>query len=219
MPPCRPRPVLAGGYPSDCLGPPGVSIVTFTSARSLGLRPEHGIPRLRRSRRRRPAGRCRAGCSSKEFGCSSSCWAPPRASGRRAASVPRPQGLGGMLGCLLGYVAGGILGRLLDRAARRGRDAGSTAARPPGSSPARSARSPGAALALVLVLPFALLLPVPFAVSLAGLAVVDLRLARLPDRRPPERGGARAARPVDAGRSCARRRSTRATACSSTRRW
>ena len=52
------------------------------------------------------------------------------------------QGLGGMLGCLLGYVGGGILGRVLDQAARRGRDAGSTAVRPPGSSPARSARSP-----------------------------------------------------------------------------
>ena len=79
------------------------------------------------------------------------------------------QGLGGMLGCLLGYVSGGMFGRVLDKAL------GVVERRVDRRSPARFVAGTlgaiaGSALALVLVLPAALLVPVPFAVSLVGLA-------------------------------------------------
>jgi uncharacterized protein YacL len=79
------------------------------------------------------------------------------------------QGLGAMLGCLLGYVGGGSLGRVLDRAL------GVVEKRVDPRSPARFVAGTlgaiaGSALALVVVVPVALLVPVPFAVSLGGLA-------------------------------------------------
>jgi len=79
------------------------------------------------------------------------------------------QGLGGMLGCLLGYVSGGILGRLIDKAL------GVVEKRVDRRSPARFVAGTlgaivGSTLALVLVLPAALFVPVPFAVSMVGLA-------------------------------------------------
>src|SRR3954452_1183939 len=79
------------------------------------------------------------------------------------------QGLGGMLGCLLGYVSGGMLGRVLDKAL------GVVEKRVEHRSPARFLAGTlgaiaGSALALVLVLPAVVLGPVPFAVSMVGLA-------------------------------------------------
>jgi uncharacterized protein YacL len=79
------------------------------------------------------------------------------------------QGLGGMLGCLLGYVSGGALGRVLDKAV------GIVEARVDRRSPARIVAGmlgaiSGCALALLLVIPAALLIPIPLAVSLVGLA-------------------------------------------------
>jgi uncharacterized protein YacL len=79
------------------------------------------------------------------------------------------QGLGGMLGCLLGYVSGGAFGRVLDKAL------GVVEKRVDRRSPARFVAGTlgaiaGSTLALVLVLPAALLVPVPFAVSMVGLA-------------------------------------------------
>jgi uncharacterized protein YacL len=79
------------------------------------------------------------------------------------------QGLGGMLGCLLGYVSGGMLGRLLDRAL------GVVERRLDPRSPARFVAGTlgaiaGSTLALVLVLPLALLVPAPLAVSIIALA-------------------------------------------------
>jgi uncharacterized protein YacL len=79
------------------------------------------------------------------------------------------QGLGGMLGCLLGYVSGGILGRVLDHAL------GVVERRVNPRSPARFVAGTlgaiaGSALALVLVLPAALLVPVPFAASMVAFA-------------------------------------------------
>jgi uncharacterized protein YacL len=79
------------------------------------------------------------------------------------------QGLGGMLGCLLGYVAGGFLGRVIDHAV------GVVERRVERRSPAKFLAGTlgaiaGSALALVLVLPVTLFVPVPFAVSMIGLA-------------------------------------------------
>ncbi len=79
------------------------------------------------------------------------------------------QGVGGMLGCLLGYVAGGVLGRLLDGAL------GAVERRVDRRSPARLVAGTlgaiaGSALALVLVVPFALLLDTRLAVSIVALA-------------------------------------------------
>ena len=78
-------------------------------------------------------------------------------------------GLGGVLGCLVGYVAGGFFGRILDRAL------GAVERRVEAKSPAQFIAGTlgaiaGGALALVLVLPFALLLPVRVAAPIAGLA-------------------------------------------------
>ena len=78
------------------------------------------------------------------------------------------QGLGGMLGCLLGYVSGGMLGRMLDKAV------GVVETRVDRRSPARIVAGTlgaiaGSAIALVIVLPIALLIPMPLVVSLAGL--------------------------------------------------
>ena len=115
-----------------------------------------------------------------------------------------------MLGCLFGYVSGGILGRVLDKAL------GVVERRVDRRSPARFVAGTlgaiaGSTLALVLVLAGG----VAGAGSDRGVAgrprVVDLRLRRLPHRRPPERSSARTARSVDpaAGASptvrCARR--------------
>ena len=127
------------------------------------------------------------------------------------------QGLGGMLGCLLGYVSGGILGRVLDKAARRGRDAGSTAAPRPGSWPARSARSPA-----------------PRSRSCSCCRSRCSSRSRSRSRWSASRRGSSATSATGSSparakrcsscsvsrpdRSCARRPSTRATACSSTRR-
>src|SRR5262249_13533150 len=66
-------------------------------------------------------------------------------------------GIGGILGCLLGYVAGGFFGRLLDRAL------GVVERRVEPTSPAQFVAGTlgaivGGALALVIVLPIALLL-------------------------------------------------------------
>jgi uncharacterized protein YacL len=79
------------------------------------------------------------------------------------------EGLGGILGCLLGYVSGGFFGRFLDRAL------GVVERRVETKSPAQFIAGTlgaiaGGALALVLVLPLALLIPVRFAVPSAGLA-------------------------------------------------
>lgn len=79
------------------------------------------------------------------------------------------QGLGGMLGCLIGYVSGGMLGRVLDKAV------GVVERRVDRRSPARFLAGTlgaiaGSALALMLVLPVTLFIPVPIAVSLVGLA-------------------------------------------------
>jgi uncharacterized protein YacL len=79
-------------------------------------------------------------------------------------------GLGAMLGCLIGYVAGGFFGRLLDRAL------GAVERRVETKSPAQFIAGTlgaiaGGALALVLVLPFAVLLPIRVASPIAGLAV------------------------------------------------
>ena len=88
-----------------------------------------------------------------------------------ARSMGAPaDGLGGILGCLLGYVAGGFFGRLLDRAL------GAVERRVETKSPAQFIAGTfgaiaGGALALVLVLPFALLIPVRIAAPIAGLAV------------------------------------------------
>jgi uncharacterized protein YacL len=79
------------------------------------------------------------------------------------------EGIGGILGCLLGYVSGGFFGRFLDRAL------GVVERRVETKSPAQFIAGTlgaiaGGALALVLVLPLALLIPVRFAVPSAGLA-------------------------------------------------
>jgi uncharacterized protein YacL len=79
-------------------------------------------------------------------------------------------GLGGVLGCLLGYVTGGFFGRLLDRAL------GVVERRVENTSPAQLIAGTlgaivGGALALLLLLPMALLLDVRVAVPLAGLGV------------------------------------------------
>jgi uncharacterized protein YacL len=79
------------------------------------------------------------------------------------------QGVGGMLGCLLGYVTGGVLGRMLDNAL------GAVERRVDRASPARLVAGTlgaiaGSTLALVLVVPVALLLDKSLAVSLVGLA-------------------------------------------------
>jgi len=87
-----------------------------------------------------------------------------------ARSLGAPaDGLGGVLGCLLGYVAGGFFGRLLNRAM------GVVEARVETQSPAQFIAGTlgaiaGGALALVFVLPIALLLSVRVAVPIAGLA-------------------------------------------------
>src|SRR5262249_56239772 len=75
------------------------------------------------------------------------------------------QGLGAMLGCLLGYVGGGMLGRVIDHAV------GVVERRVERQSPARFLAGTlgaiaGSALALVLVLPVTLLVPIPFAVGM-----------------------------------------------------
>ena len=125
-----------------------------------------------------------------------------------------------MLGCLFGYVSGGVLGRVLDRAlgvVERRVDRHSARGR---SSPARSARSSAARSPLVLVVPLALLVP------RAGRASLDRRLASwvvgyvgYPHRRRARATRCSRCSACRPGRSCARRRSTRATVCSSTRRW
>jgi len=79
------------------------------------------------------------------------------------------EGLGGILGCLLGYVSGGFFGRFLDRAL------GVVERRVETKSPAQFIAGTlgaiaGGALALVLVLPIALLVPLRFAVPSAALA-------------------------------------------------
>ena len=89
-------------------------------------------------------------------------------SAARALGV-QADGLGGVLGCLLGYVAGGFFGRLLDRAL------GAVERRVETKSPAQFIAGTlgalaGGALALVLVLPFALLLSVRVAAPIGGLA-------------------------------------------------
>ena len=87
-----------------------------------------------------------------------------------ARSLGAPaDGLGGVLGCLLGYVAGGFFGRLLNRAL------GVVERRVETTSPAQFIAGTlgaiaGGALALVFVLPIALLLSVRVAVPIAGLA-------------------------------------------------
>ena len=126
------------------------------------------------------------------------------------------QGLGGMLGCLLGYVSGGSLGRVLDKAL------GVVEKRVDRRSPARFLAGTlgaiaGSALALVLVIPVVLLVPVPFAVSIVGLAAwifayVGYRIVARQSEAVLELLGCRR------GRSCAPRPSTRATACWSIRR-
>jgi uncharacterized protein YacL len=78
-------------------------------------------------------------------------------------------GLGGVLGCLLGYVAGGFFGRLIDRAL------GAVERRVETRSPAQFIAGTlgaiaGGALALLLVLPFALLVSVHVAAPVAGLS-------------------------------------------------
>ena len=88
-----------------------------------------------------------------------------------ARSLGAPaDGLGGVLGCLLGYVTGGFFGRLLERAL------GVVERRVESTSPAQLIAGTlgaivGGALALLFVLPMALLLNVRVAVPLAGLAV------------------------------------------------
>ena len=140
----------------------------------------------------------RARCSSRVCGCSWRCSAPRPGSGLPARLGTEAQGLGGMLGCLFGYVAGGLLGRTLDRALgaverkvdrelarpRARRHARRARRRRPRAraDPARRRCSSRRTLAVVDRRP----------------RRVDLRLARLPHRGPPERGGARDARPVDA---------------------
>jgi uncharacterized protein YacL len=86
------------------------------------------------------------------------------------------QGLGGMLGCLLGYVAGGVLGRLLEGAL------GAVERRVDRASPARLVAGilgaiAGSTLALVLVVPVTLLLDKGLAVALVGLAAWVLGFA------------------------------------------
>ncbi|MDQ1480375.1 MAG: hypothetical protein QOI44_1236 [Actinomycetota bacterium] len=83
------------------------------------------------------------------------------------------EGLGGMLGCLLGYVSGGLFGRFLERAL------GVVERRVETTSPAEFISGTlgaiaGGVLALVLVLPLTLLIPVRFAVPSAGLAAWSL---------------------------------------------
>jgi uncharacterized protein YacL len=78
------------------------------------------------------------------------------------------QGIGGMIGCLLGYVSGGVFGRLLERAL------GAVERRSTQRSPARMVAGTlgaiaGSTLALVLVVPFALLLDARLAVALVAL--------------------------------------------------
>jgi uncharacterized protein YacL len=78
-------------------------------------------------------------------------------------------GLGGILGCLLGYVSGGFFGRFLDRAL------GVVESKVETTSPAEFISGTlgaiaGGALALMLVLPLTLLIPVRFALPGAGLA-------------------------------------------------
>ena len=86
----------------------------------------------------------------------------------RNTGVPG-DGLGGMLGCLLGYVAGGFFGRLLS-------GLGEVERRVETTSPVQFIAGTlgaivGGALALVLVLPFAVLLSIRVAAPIAGLAV------------------------------------------------
>ena len=126
------------------------------------------------------------------------------------------QGLGGMLGCLFGYVSGGILGRVLDQAlgvveARVDRR------RRPGSWPARSGRSPVRRSRSSSCCRSRCSSRSRFAVSLVGLAswifgYVGYRIVARQSEAVLEMLG------LSTRRSCARRRSTRATACSSTRR-
>ena len=78
-------------------------------------------------------------------------------------------GLGGVLGCLLGYVTGGLFGRVLDRAL------GAVERRVATKSPAQFIAGTlgaiaGGALGLVLVVPFALLASVRLAALIGGLA-------------------------------------------------
>ena len=122
-----------------------------------------------------------------------------------------------MIGCLAGYVGGGMLGRLLDRAlgvverrvehdptrAGRRRNPRRDRRRIRGRAPRAAGIAPP---------------PGPGRDPDRGSPLVDHGLARLPHPREQERQGARDARSVDATRSCARRRSTRVTVCSSTRR-
>jgi uncharacterized protein YacL len=79
-------------------------------------------------------------------------------------------GLGGVLGCLLGYVTGGTFGRLIERAL------GVVERRVATRSPAQFIAGTlgaivGGALALLLTLPFALLLEPTVAAPMAGLSV------------------------------------------------
>jgi uncharacterized protein YacL len=78
------------------------------------------------------------------------------------------EGVGGMLGCLLGYVSGGLFGRFLDRAL------GVVERKVETTSPAEFISGTlgaiaGGLLAIVLFLPLALLIPVRFAVPVTGL--------------------------------------------------
>jgi uncharacterized protein YacL len=79
------------------------------------------------------------------------------------------EGVGGILGCLLGYVSGGFFGRFVDRAL------GVVERRVETTSPAQFIAGTlgalaGGALALMLVLPLAFLVPLRFAAPGAGLA-------------------------------------------------
>src|SRR6478735_4958042 len=79
------------------------------------------------------------------------------------------EGIGGVLGCLLGYVSGGFFGRFLDRAL------GVVERKVETTSPAQFIAGTlgaiaGSALALVLFLPLAFLVPPRFAIPIAGLA-------------------------------------------------
>src|SRR5207302_1700234 len=92
VPPSRLVPSRIGGYPSN-VGRLPVTIVTFPSARSapvLRLRADERGGVGVRLGARKPSHDGGNPCSSKEFGCSWWCSAPPRDSGPSTASACRP---------------------------------------------------------------------------------------------------------------------------------
>ena len=127
------------------------------------------------------------------------------------------EGLGGMVGCLAGYVGGGVLGRLLERA--MGVVERKVERIPPAQVVAGALGAIGGGMvALLISVPIVLLVPGGLGIPIAGLLVwVSLwRSASASSVGAAPRCSRCSACRV--ARSCAPRRTTRTTVCSSTRR-